>query len=211
MSTWLPPLLPMSVEPAVMALSALAGDALHASVFELPPATTMTMPASTAASVAWLSAVDLPPPSDMLPVAFLPLASFDAHWMPPTTEFTVPPPLAESTLTPTSSVFLAMPHTLPPTVDATCVPWPLPSVSSLSMVLVPQRARSSKSWCCTYTPVSMMYDTVPSPLLGLYSNSSSSGSSPSDVRAWPHDTGESSPPCSSHSSASANTRRFGST
>ena len=58
-----------SVAPTVMADGALAGDAVHASAFELPAATTTVMPLATArATASFIDALD-PPPRLMLRTA----------------------------------------------------------------------------------------------------------------------------------------------
>ncbi len=61
--------------------------------------------------------------------------------------YKVPEPPASSTLTANNFVFLATPQVLEPTVPDTCVPWPLPSVSSPSPAkFCSQVARPSNSY-----------------------------------------------------------------
>ena len=76
---------------------------------------------------------------------------------PAMTPAVVPLPAQSSTLTATSLTPLATPYCEPPTVPATCVPWPLQSVLLVSTVSRPQVARPPKSWCVIRMPVSMMY------------------------------------------------------
>ena len=86
--------------------------------------------------------------------------------MPAATPVSVPEPLQSSTFTATRCTSLATPWAAPPTVPATCVPWPLQSVLFESAVLVPHVARPPKSLCVVRMPVSMMYAVTPVPVFG---------------------------------------------
>jgi hypothetical protein len=85
-----------------------------------------------------------------------------AFWVtqltPEMTPAVVPPPVQLSTRTPTSFTDFATPYVEPPTVPATCVPWPLQSVAllSLSMKSCPLTARPPNWLCVVRMPVSMM-------------------------------------------------------
>ena len=59
------------VAPTVIALGALAGDLVHASVLSLPAATTTTMPAFVKRWIAVLSASDFAPPIERFKTAAL--------------------------------------------------------------------------------------------------------------------------------------------
>ena len=111
------------VEPTVIAPGVLAGLKLHASADELPAATTYVIPASIELSIASSKTEVVPPPKLKLatdkPVAFAVTQS-----TPAITPLRVPSPLQSRTRTETKSTFFAIPHWLPPTVPATCVPCP---------------------------------------------------------------------------------------
>ena len=62
------------VEPTVIANGSEAGDALQAFPFSLPAATTIVTPALTASATAWLRNELNPPPNDMFPTHFSPVA-----------------------------------------------------------------------------------------------------------------------------------------
>src|SRR5262245_58819585 len=111
------------VAPTVMAAAARAGEKLHASTESLPAAIAYVTPAlmerMTASSIAWFTS----PPRLMLATA--------GGWKcavtqstPRTTPASVPEPWQSSTRTACSVTPFARPHVLPPTVPATCVPWP---------------------------------------------------------------------------------------
>jgi hypothetical protein len=99
-------------------------------------------------------------------------AGWPAWWLavtqstPASTPENEPLPAQLSTLTATSLTPLATPYWEPPTVPATCVPWPLQSVLVPSpVVLVPHVARPPKSWWEVRMPVSMMYAVTPAPVV----------------------------------------------
>ena len=101
-------------------------------------------------------------------------AGAPAAWLPVTqsipaiTPEVAPLPLQSSTRTALSETPLATPYVEPPTVPATCVPWPLQS-SALppSIASKPELARPPNCWWLVRIPVSMMYAVTPAPV-GVY-------------------------------------------
>src|ERR687896_2075158 len=96
------------VAPVASTQPALAGEVSHASPPSLPAATVRNTPALDSAVTAVFSAVDLPPPSDMLATALpalCPLTQFTPLMMPDS----VPVPSQSSTRTACSLTFLATP------------------------------------------------------------------------------------------------------
>ena len=97
------------VDPTVSALAAEAGEAVQASVLELPAATTTLMPSATARSTASLRPWAVPPPRLMLSTAGPLTWSAMAQSMPAMTPDMVPEPLQSRTRTATSDTPLATP------------------------------------------------------------------------------------------------------
>lgn len=101
------------VAPTVTTVRSLAGDDVLASALSLPAATHSVMPCATSAAAARLTAVLVPPPSDMLATllfsAFAAAASCAAHCIPAITDEFVPDPSSPSTFTPKMDTFLATP------------------------------------------------------------------------------------------------------
>ncbi|GAB3811010.1 hypothetical protein GCM10027605_50330 [Micromonospora zhanjiangensis] len=102
------------------------------------------------------SVVLAPPPRLMFATAGL-TALAVTQLTPATTPEVLPLPEQSSTRTPTSRTALATPYEVPPTVPATCVPWPLqssaepPSTASYPLLALPP-----KSLWENRMPVSMM-------------------------------------------------------
>src|SRR5262245_57066743 len=152
------------VAPTVMASAARAGEVLHASLLSLPAAIAYTTPAATERRTASSSARSAPPPRLMLATAgFVWLAVTQS--MPATTPAVEPEPEQLNTRTAYSITFLATPKVLPPTVPATCVPWPLQSLPFCPSLTAswPTDARPPNSLCEIRMPVSMMYACAPLP------------------------------------------------
>mmetsp|Transcript_42703 Transcript_42703/g.100085 ORF Transcript_42703/g.100085 Transcript_42703/m.100085 type:complete len:208 (+) Transcript_42703:570-1193(+) len=116
--------------------------------------------------------------------------------MPAMTPEVEPEPVHMSTCTATTVTRLAMPQTLPPAVDAQCVPWPWHGdASSITPrgtqpaplpAAQPASARPPKSVWLMRTPVSRTYSSAPSPLAPPSSYTPSSGSARWSVRSRPH-------------------------
>src|SRR6266545_1688978 len=125
----------MSVAPTVIAAGTRAGLKLQALALLLPAAMAYVTPELIELATALSNVVS----------------------MPAATCAVVPLPLQFRTRTATSCTPLATPYCDPPTVPATCVPWPLqssavpPSISSTPLV-----ARPPKVWWVNRIPVSMM-------------------------------------------------------
>src|SRR5687767_10230815 len=83
----------------------------------------MVTPFETAPATAALIAEDFAPPRDMFATAGF-WALLATQSIPAMTPDQEPDPAQSSTRTGTSVTCLATPHVVPPTVPATCVPWP---------------------------------------------------------------------------------------
>jgi hypothetical protein len=134
------------VEAAIVHTSeAEAGELLLAFSASFPAATERKIPDLTTLAAASFIALENSPPRDIFitdfPVTPRDFASLTAQSIPEMTPELVPEPSAPRTLTATREAFFATPYLLPAAVDAVWVPWPLPSVLSLSTVLVPHLAR----------------------------------------------------------------------
>src|SRR6266545_4452211 len=177
-----------SVAPTVIAAGTRAGLKLQALALLLPAAIAYVTPAEmdrfTAASIDALG----PPPRLMFATAGL-IALRVTQLMPATTLPTLPLPLQSSTRTATSWTRLATPNSAPPTVPATCVPWPLQSSARPpSMASNPLVARPPKVRWLNRMPVSMMYACTFEAVLGnVYDRSS--GRFRWSIRSSPHDGG----------------------
>src|SRR5690606_3768060 len=145
------------VEPTVMAAAARAGEVLQAFWFSLPAATTTVTPALTMRFTAESMAEEAPPPRLMFATAGR-VALFATQSIPAMTPELVPLPWQLSTRTGTRVTCLATPWTVPPTVPATWVPWPLQSlVPRPSLIAVyPAAVRPENCWWVVRIPVSMM-------------------------------------------------------
>lgn len=102
------------VAPTVHTVSSFPGLDVPASAASLPAAAARKWPAETMAAAAWFTAVELRPPRDMFTTtprehSLRPAASAVTKSMPAMTAELVPSPLASSTLTAKSLVFLATP------------------------------------------------------------------------------------------------------
>ena len=86
--------------------------------------------------------------------------------MPAITPEFEPEPWQSSTRTAWSVTCLATPYVVPPTVPATCVPWPLQSFVPFPSPTksAPLPTRPANSWCVARMPVSMMYAFTPAPV-----------------------------------------------
>src|SRR6266542_3314128 len=146
----------MSVAPTVIAAGTRAGLKLQALALLLPAAMAYVTPELIELATALSNVVSMPPPRLMLATAGVTLLAVTQS-MPAATCAVVPLPLQFRTRTATSCTPLATPYCDPPTVPATCVPWPLqssavpPSISSTPLV-----ARPPKVWWVNRIPVSMM-------------------------------------------------------
>jgi hypothetical protein len=145
----------------VMAAGTRAGEELHAfcampNALPLPAAMAYVTPDAMDRDTAASIVLSTPPPRLMFATAGF-TAFAVTQSMPATTCAVVPEPEQLSTRTPTICTPLATPYASPPTVPATCVPWPLQSFASLSLSTAsrPLTARPSKSSWVTRTPVSM--------------------------------------------------------
>jgi hypothetical protein len=74
------------------------------------------------------------------------------------------PPEHWNTRTPRSSAPFATPYTAPPTVPATCVPWPLQSCPLPPKPSYTLLARPPNSECPVRMPVSITYTRTPEPV-----------------------------------------------
>jgi hypothetical protein len=128
---------------------------LHAFALLVPAATANVTPAVTALVTALFSAVLKPPPNDMLATAGF-TAFARTQSMPAMTWLYEPLPAQFSTRTATRLTALATPYSPPPTVPATCVPWPLQSCPFCPspMKSAPTEARPPNSLCPVRMPVS---------------------------------------------------------
>ncbi len=111
----------------VIASGTRAGEVLLQFVCALPAATQNTTPSAIARLTAASSAVEAPPPSDRFATAGCVVWSDVTQSTPAITPDMAPEPLASSTRTAIRCVALATPCSVPPIVEATCVPWPLAS------------------------------------------------------------------------------------
>src|SRR3954452_5771994 len=133
------------------------GELLQALAFELPAARPYVTPEAIEFATAESRAELTPPPRLMFATAGL-TALVVTQLTPAMTPALVPLPEQFSTRTPTSLTPLATPYVPPPTVPATCVPWPLQSsVAPPSTASTPELARPENSLCANRMPVSMMY------------------------------------------------------
>src|SRR5262245_48020666 len=143
------------LDPTVMAALTRAGDWLDAFVLPLPAATAYVTPAVIELFTAVSSDVLMPPPRLMFATAGA--ARCDVtQFTPAITPEMLPDPEQFSTRTANSRAALATPYVDPPTVPATCVPWPLQSSPLPPMLSKATDARPPNCVCVTRIPVSMM-------------------------------------------------------
>lgn len=111
------------VAPTVTADTSLAGDAVQASAFALPAATTNVTPSATPRATASFMKFDLTPPRLMFATAGTPAAWFATiQSIPLMTPDMYPLPAQPRTRTGTSVAALATPYVAPAMVPATWVP-----------------------------------------------------------------------------------------
>ncbi len=147
-----------SVAPTVRACGTEAGDPPQAFLPSLPAAATKVIPEATTRRTAASRARLRLPPMLMLATAGLRgarAASRTTQSRPLIMADRRPSPRQSATFTATRETPLATPNVFPPTVPATCVPWPLQSRElSRNTALCPARARPPNSWWRVLIPVS---------------------------------------------------------
>src|SRR5690349_17651875 len=128
-----------------MASASRAGDTVQASVLSLPAATAYVTPDAIEFLTAVSSVLPAGPPRLMLATAGRTACAVTQFTPAMICEYE-PAPVQSSTRTATRLTALATPYVLPPTVPATCVPWPLQSfaTASLSTKSYPLLARPPK-------------------------------------------------------------------
>jgi hypothetical protein len=109
-------------------------------------------------------ACEKPPPSDRLATAGLMWLAVTQS-MPAMMVELLLEPEHWNTRTPRSSAPFATPYVLPPTVPATCVPWPLQSCPLPPKPSYTLLARLPNWVCAVRMPVSMTYTRTPLPVL----------------------------------------------
>jgi len=153
------------VAPTVIAVGSDAGEELHASLFSLPAATAVMIPALRIDASPALSEADLLPPIDMLATHLRPPGEVQfcsTLSMPLRMPLQEPLPRSPMILTLHTRAFFAMPYVLPAITPAQCVPWPLTS-AMLLYALQKWKARPSNSECVVLMPVSRTNTSTPSP------------------------------------------------
>ena len=163
-----------STAPTVSAASAVPGEPMVD--WPLAPSLPAAMTNSesvdaVSALTAWLmgSVPSVGPPPRLMLITLASWAA--AHSMPSMTEDSVPYPLSSSTLPTSSSASAATPRMdppdaapVPPTVAATCVPWPKRSpVLPLLEKSLACAMRPDRSGCLSSTPVSRTATLTPLP------------------------------------------------
>jgi hypothetical protein len=139
------------------------GEMVHASTLKFPAATTCVTPRTVERATASLTAV-LRPPWMLMFATDGPLRLLVTQSMPAMIPDQAPLPLQSRTRTATTFTLLATPHRVPPTVPATCVPWPLQSCPLPPKASNPTESRVPNCACVVRIPLSMMYTVIPTAL-----------------------------------------------